>query len=145
MSEVEYDMAEITGNKTQIVPFYLWDLDLGGNNIIFGNQNNNFFTNYLNEDGLNDEFFSYRYQKLDRLSPQSRYFRPATNVTKTNFYLGVQDNYDTSGEPISNIPDSYSGKFVFGAPFYFYFGLNKGFSSMDKFIKKYVNADLIIE
>ena len=145
LSEVEYDMAEITGNKTQIVPFYLWDLDLGGNNIIFGNQNNNFFTNYLNEDGLNDEFFSYRYQKLDRLSPQSRYFRPATNVTKTNFYLGVQDNYDTSGEPISNIPDSYSGKFVFGAPFYFYFGLNKGFSSMDKFIKKYVNADLIIE
>jgi hypothetical protein len=145
VSEVSYDMAEITGNKTQIVPFYLWDLDLSGNNIIFGNQNNNFFTNTLSDDGLNDEFFSYRYQKLDRFSPQSRYFRPGTNVTKTNFYLGVQDNYDTNGEPIANIPDSYSGMFVFGAPYYFYFGLNKGYSAMDKFIKKYVNADLIIE
>jgi hypothetical protein len=103
-----------------------------------------FGTDFLQTSVDNSLLFN-RYQKLDRFSPQSRYFRPGTNITKTNFYLGVQDNYDTSGEPIANIPDSYSGMFVFGAPYYFYFGLNKGYSAMDKFIKKYVNADLIIE
>ena len=94
---------------------------------------------------LKENIFLSKGLKLELLWLSFFYALHIKNITKTNFYLGVQDNYDTSGEPIANIPDSYSGMFVFGAPYYFYFGLNKGYSAMDKFIKKYVNADLIIE
>ena len=67
---------------SQEVPFYQWNVNRNSNNdSIFGSQDNGWMTNPLYSSG--DEFFTKKYQSLDRIEPTSRYFRTnATSMTK---------------------------------------------------------------
>jgi len=66
---------------SQEVPFYQWSVNSNSNNdSIFGSQENGWRTDPINS---GDEFFTKKYQSLDRIEPTSRYFRTnATSMTK---------------------------------------------------------------
>ena len=117
--------------NSQKIPFYQWSLN--STNTIIGNQNNNYDT----DDSI---FFSNKYQTLDRLNPSSNYFQDGQG--NASLIPGTQINFDSNGNPTVNPPQGQFNKFLVGAPFYFYFGLIKGSSAMDIFIKKYVNTDI---
>jgi hypothetical protein len=128
--------------KTQTVPFYQWNLIDEEN--IFGDKNNNWKTEYPSGSGnYSQEFFNYEYQKMDRINPASRYFKP-DGINASNF-RGTIINFE-NGLPTKNLPSGYDeAPFTVGDPFHFYFGLRKGASAMDKFRIKYVNTEEIIE
>ena len=112
--------------KTQEVPFYLWTLN--DTNTIFGSDKNDWDT------GLQGSgFYKYKYQT------QSFYQAPFSNYFNTTNYgkKGYIFNSDSSGYS-TNFPPGQSNKFLVGAPFHFYFGLNKGKSSMNRYITKYI-------
>ena len=117
--------------NSQKIPFYQWSLN--STNTIIGNQNNNYDT----DDSI---FFSNKYQTLDRLNPSSNYFQDGQG--NASLIPGTQINFDSDGNPTVNPPQGQFNKFLVGAPFYFYFGLIRGSSAMDIFIKKYVNTDI---
>jgi hypothetical protein len=112
--------------KTQEVPFYLWKLD--DTNTIFGSDKNDWDTG-LQGNG----FYKYTYQT------QSFYQAPFSNYFNTTNYgkKGYIYNSDSNGNT-ANFPPGQSNKFLVGAPFHFYFGLNKGKSSMNRYITKYI-------
>ena len=124
--------------KTQEIPFYQWGLDylgqpLSNQTTIFGSQSNNWVTTI--------PFKSEQYQKLDRINP-NQYFR--ADGSDTINFRGTLLNFDNNFEPTSNIPQSsvFTEKFLVGGPHFFYFGLKKGASAMDIFIKKYVITEV---
>ena len=146
------EFNEITNVKTQVVPFYQWHdfpgYDYGGS--IFGYQSNDFYTEN-NSPTFAGGYFNYGYQKLDRFNLSSEYFKPDGGFTFT--YKGYIINFTTgttaTGElfyiPVEDEPANPTGRYTFGAPFQFYFGLKKGATAMDRFITKYVNTDLIYD
>ena len=116
------------GIKSQVVPFYQWQLTT--QNPIFGSEKNNWATDYV--DIVQDR----AYQSLDRTSlTNPNYFR--TQVSSVNdlyargyiFSVNADGTYSTTG--------ASAGRFIVGAPFHFYFGLIKGESALDKFKTKY--------
>ena len=116
------------GIKTQVVPFYQWKLN--NTNTIFGNQYNNWATD--GSDIVQDK----GYQLLDRTSLSTpNYFRPSTSSVTDLYARGYIFSVDANGN-YSQI-GATSDKFIVGAPFQFYFGLNKGKSALDKFKTKY--------
>lgn len=135
---------------SQKVPFYQWRLDIGNDTTqyIFGTQRNNWSTNPLTNNG----FFSRKYQDLDRLSPDSRYFRTNGSV-QTQYDKGYIYAVNGNNEPLNlsaNISDwelnNYEQYWItVGAPYYFYFGLYKGKSAFDRFRRKWINSEIIIE
>ena len=140
----DYNFSQIPV-KTQTVPFYQWKLDDQnyssiGQYTIFGNQNNNWVTD---SQVTPPNFFSYGYQNMDRLNPQSNYFQPDGN--NSNYFRATLINF-SNGTPTIDLPQTFNGSsFIVGAPQHFYFGLVKGGSAIDKFRIKYVNTELIIE
>jgi hypothetical protein len=141
------------GSKSQVVPFYQWGLspNTSAPNI-FGSQNNNWYTGN-NVDG-GQGFLKYRYQDMDRLLPQSRYFR-TNNTNSQSYFPGYIYSVTPSSNPLTNTFDlsplvtSWSqnapltDQFTVGAPFHFYFGLKKGKSSWDRFASKYLDLENI--
>jgi hypothetical protein len=125
--------------KTQVVPFYLWEIKANQSptDNIFGTQSNDW--------SFDD--FSYDYQGVDRLYPDSKTFQPDPNINTINYHKGwiynVNDNHINSAtgefdyKPENGIP----GKYNLGAPFYFYFGLTKGASAFDRFTTKWIDTD----
>jgi hypothetical protein len=115
---------------------------------IFGWQENDWEKGEL-DNGL----FSFKYQDLDRLNPNSRYFR--TNGSPQT-YFDKGHIYSVSGSTIGLDIDeslqywdlnSVSGKerwITVGAPFHFYFGLKRGASAFDRFKQKWINTEIII-
>ena len=64
---------------SQEVPFYQWNVNPGSPDNIFGNQDNGWKTDPIS----GNEFFTKKYQSLDRIEQSSRYFRTnATSMTK---------------------------------------------------------------
>lgn len=130
--------------KTQEVPFYEWNIIDNDEQVdlsIFGSQNNEWSRNP-------ETIFSFRYQKMDRLQPSSRYFRTnASNLTqdyKSYIYSingTTRDNqynvntWERNQSPIESI--------VTGAPFFFYFGLKKGRTSFDKFTQTWLDVETV--
>jgi hypothetical protein len=134
----------------QEVPFYQWGIQ-NTESIIFGNQRNHWYT--VGVDGL-DSFHKMRYQSLDRLLPQSRFFR-TKNQNQTSFYKGYIYSVYSNGiinassnnaqfNTITPPPTVVENVITAGNPFYFYFGLNRGASSMDRFIQKWVDTDELV-
>jgi hypothetical protein len=116
------------GIKSQVVPFYQWQLTT--QNPIFGSELNNWATDYV--DIVQDR----AYQSLDRTSLTTpNYFRTQTSSVNDLYARGyifsvnADGTYSTTG--------ASSGRFIVGAPFHFYFGLIKGESALDKFKTKY--------
>ena len=130
---------------TQKVPFYLWDIKPNtGKPNIFGSQSNDWQFNP----------FQYGYQKIDRLIQYdySYVYQPATNINQIKYHKGwiynVQSNlinpatgeFDYDPEPTS-IP---TRPYLFGAPYYFYFGLMNGASAFDRFSAKWIDTENIV-
>lgn len=122
------------GIKTQLVPFYRWQL-ANGTSTIFGNQFNNWRTN-------TSDILQYGFQSLDRmkLGAPPMYFQSTTspNVTDLNnrgyiFSVDANGNYSPSA--------AQSRSFIVGAPFHFYFGITRGNSALDKFKTKYSTVE----
>lgn len=131
--------------KTQEVPFYQWEMKSSSNNVIFGQDENEWFT-----EGIDGKvFFSYKYQQLDRLKSDSRYFRTnQSSVTKD--FKGYIYSIDSSGNYNPNVlswnrnnPDLNT--ILTGAPFYFYFGLKRGKTAFDRFGQVWLDFENIEE
>jgi hypothetical protein len=128
------------GIKSQIVPFYQWELKGGnGGDLFFGNQDNTWYTSTIITDN---------YQNLDRIKPdlaslknslnpynKERYFYNNENVLTYNNDRGYLYNDKNQAIKYGN----KKNRFLVGAPFYFYFGIKKGASALDKFKTKYLN------
>ena len=122
------------GIKTQVVPFYQWKLG-NQSGSIFGNQFNNWATNYT--DIVQDK----GYQTQDRINPVSPTYFYSRNINLNTVSgetsaRGYIFSLDASGNYSSQL-DGSDSKFTVGAPFHFYFGLIKGESALDKFKTKY--------
>jgi len=157
------DFTDIT-TKTQIVPFYQWNIfhdraDPDEGPSIFGTQSNNFITDlnkdgnyYTNSSSFPDGFFAHGYQSLDRFGNSSEYFNPDGNNTFTykGYIINYNEQVDDSGNvtgytPTFNAQTTPRYRYTFGAPFHFYFGLKQGSSAMDRFISIYVDTTVIYE
>jgi hypothetical protein len=130
---------------SQVVPFYQWQIKQNGDaDSIFGSKKNEWYS-----DILDNGFLSYRYQSLDRLNATSRYFR-GQGSTSDYFKGYIFSRNPATGELNPNV-NSQSGNFpnsrviTVGTPYHFYFGLKKGRSSFDKFYRKWINSDNIID
>ena len=122
------------GIKSQVVPFYQWEL-LGGDNNIFGSEKNNWAT-------TQDDIVSNKpYQSQDRTNPDAPTYFYSSNINLNTVSgetsaRGYIFSLDANGNYSSKLNGSNS-KFTVGAPFQFYFGVTKGQTALDKFKTKY--------
>ena len=130
ISQYTFDYLPI---KSQIVPHYKWNVNTGGT--IFGSQTNEWAT------GQNDILQNIKYQKLDRIThyPYGATFDnlpPISNLSDNmrGYLFGreaITGKYQVL-PPIQNLPA------LGGAPWYFYFGLRRGQTAINRFYTKYV-------
>lgn len=119
------------GYKTQTVPMYKWKRV--GEGSIFGSESNNWETT--------PPFYSVGYQNIDRLNDDT-YFESNIKTPSTQrpgYIYNSQPSKDPNGivtgftyDP--TIPQG-SEQFIVGAPYHFYFGLKRGRTAFDKFLK----------
>jgi hypothetical protein len=155
---------------SQEVPFYQWEIQENRGNTgdnLFGSERNDWYTNFIEQyvdDNpqllIQSSFFRYRYQSLDRLYKQSRYYRPSgfgnpNNGDFKGYIFSINRNpqlpplitpeFETAYKPQAqpNVPEARI--FQVGAPFFFYFGLKKGKTAWDRFIKKWLDFNNIVE
>jgi hypothetical protein len=131
---------------SQKVPMYQWGIEQS--NLIFGTQKNDWKGDFLDN---NTGLFSIRYQDLDRLNPDSRYFR-TDGCSQTAADVGYI--YSVSGctlgldidESVTNWEQNTlkPNWITVGAPFHFYFGLRRGASAFDRFRQKWINTEIIV-
>ena len=119
--------------NTQEVPFYQWQLNQQQVPTIFGSDTNNWNTNLIG-----GGFYKQKYQGLSfKYGSLSQYFNNLASGQKGFIY-----NSNTSGNDVA-VPPGQSNSFLVGAPYHFYFGLNKGKSSINRYITKYIlNQDV---
>lgn len=130
---------------TQSVPFYQWVIKPGGPDSIFGSQSNDWYTNTVGTD-----FFTHKYQTLDRIEQNSRYFRTNTGGSNINDYKGYIYSVDTLGNYNPNFASQdyntiFQRTITVGAPYHFYFGLKKGKTSFDRFAIKWIGFEIITD
>lgn len=117
------------GIKSQLVPFYPWKLK--NSIVIFGNEDNNWDTTGI---------VQYNYQSLDRVNPQ-QYFAGqgiVNDLNKRGYIFNVSnDTANNFSQTYKSQGPVYSSRFIVGAPFHFYFGLNQGATSLNRFKTKY--------
>ena len=128
---------------TQSVPFYQWEIKTGDTDSIFGSQSNDWYTNTVGTD-----FFTHKYQTLDRIEQNSRYFRGSTSIIKD--FKGYIYSVDSLGnyDPAPSSQDDntiYPRTITVGAPYHFYFGLKKGKTSFDRFAIKWIGFEIITD
>jgi len=120
------------GIKSQVVPFYRWQLANTATPKIFGTELNNWATNF------SDIVQGKQYQSLDRtIKP---YFQSSTvpnEIYQRGYIFSVDSNGDYNGYAPNSNNVVINSKFLVGAPFHFYFGVIKGESALDKFKTKY--------
>ena len=119
---------------SQVVPLSQWEVK--GTSSIFGNEENNW--NY-------DTIYTSKYQSLDRLNSNSRYFRnDGISVIDDKGYIYAVNSAGDLSAGVSNWehnnPDPQM--VTVGAPFHFYFGLKRGKSAYDRFRSKWVNTEI---
>lgn len=125
------------GFRDQKVPFYYWEIK--DEPKIFGNQKND----WLVKENING-IGSVNYQSVDRLNSfsvdnptyPSNTRKPSTEIPGYIYnskIVGGKIQYDLT------TPSGFQNKLMVGAPYHFYFGLKVGKTSMNKFIKTYVN------
>ena len=123
------------GIKSQLVPFYQWQLK-NGSSTIFGNQGNTWATKTA-------DIIQNNYQSLDRTGTNTKYYLNGTTVandlTARGYIYSVDGNvtsYPTVGGRYISTPQN-KDRFLVGAPYQFYFGVVKGESALDRFKTKY--------
>jgi hypothetical protein len=128
---------------SQEVPLSQWKIENGSS--IFGTDGNEWFA-----EGDAGYIYSSKYQSLDRLEANSRYFR--------NYGITIVDDkgliyaVDGAGDLIAatsawsqNTQTVDKQLVTVGAPFHFYFGLKRGASSFDRFKGKWINTEIIVD
>jgi hypothetical protein len=123
------------GIKSQYVPFYQWKLEQPSTQSIFGSEKNNWDTSTMpnNTSGI----FGYNYQSLSRRNLNTPSYFIGSNTQISDIYeRGYIFNVNNTGS-FSYNAGTYSSKFLVGAPFHFYFGINQGLTALDKFKTKY--------
>jgi hypothetical protein len=128
-------ISDYLGTKSQQVPYYGWTNQTWNNGglTIFGTQKNNWETG---EDGR--PFFKQNYQSLDRL--KTPMFLDSSGLIQNRkgyvFQRNIAGDYVPKNASVPN-----NKKTIVSAPWYFYFGLKKGKSAMDKFVQVYVTVE----
>jgi hypothetical protein len=118
---------------SQEVPLSQWAIENAAS--IFGNESNRWDT---------DTIYKSKYQSLDRLDINSRYFRNnGISVVDDKGYIYA---VNTSGGLSASVSDWIKNPgetqlVTVGAPFHFYFGLKRGKSSFDRFRSKWVDTE----
>jgi len=132
---------------SQVVPLSQWEIR--DTAYIFGIQSNNWEFEYNGS-----EIFSHKYQSLDRVNPNSRYFR-TRNTNETQYFKGYIYAVKNVNLPVPHIELSASSSdwdkssispqlVTTGAPFHFYFGLRRGASAYDRFRTKWINTSNVV-
>ena len=132
---------------SQVVPLSQWEII--DTPYIFGIQSNNWVFEYNG-----GEIFSHKYQSLDRVNPNSRYFR-TRNTNATQYFKGYIYAVKNVNLPVPHIElSAASGDWdknsvapqlvTTGAPFHFYFGLKRGASAYDRFRTKWINTNNVV-
>jgi len=118
--------------NTQLVPTYQWSSTTTSS--IFGSDTNDWNTNVLSNGG----FYSQLYQNFSFNPPTTPYFNPSTTGRRGYIY-----NQTPQGLANPNWPAGTQQSFIVGGPNHFYFGLNKGKSAINRYIKAYIlNQDV---
>lgn len=153
LGATSYCSFEYLPIKTQNVPFYQWGIVNTSDPNIFGTQKNYWYTDGISVSGPITPYHQFGYQSQDRLNSNSRYFR-GTNISQTKYYKGYIYSVDGNGDivaksnPIQNIWSQNTPipeAITVGGPFYFYFGLKRGASAMDRFMQKWVDTEFIVD
>jgi len=138
------------GVFSQEVPFYQWNIDDNSeDDNIFGSEDNNWYTK--NDIQQSNSFLKYKYQSMDRIAQQCRYFRPVNQSNQSNVKGHIYSVTQTTPTQLSpEIADWQTNSFgptpraiTVGAPFHFYFGLKKGKTAWDRFAKKWLDLENI--
>ena len=127
-------IADYLGTKSQEVPFYKWSNNawLEGEPTIFGNQDNEWYTY-----GGNSIVDSKKYQELDRrLEP---FFKGNNDLLQNAYGYIYQRNPDGTYNKVPTTPTNE--RTLTSAPWYFYFGLKRGKTAMDKYIQQYLGTE----
>lgn len=109
----------------QEVPFYSWEVN---GTTLFGDQENRWVT------GPNT-ILSAKYQEQS-FNGVTDY--PYPDVGGGTGYLYNRNALNPNLDEMANTNTSHPGRFRVGSPFYFYFGLKRGKSAMNRFINKYI-------
>jgi hypothetical protein len=81
----------------------------------------------------NGSFYYQKYQNFSFNPPTTPYFNPSTTGRR-----GYIFNQTPQGLSNPNWPAGTQQSFVVGGPNHFYFGLNKGKSAINRYIKAYI-------
>ncbi len=108
---------------------YKWVKDGGTQpQTILGSEDNEWYTSF----DANNGYYTAPYQFMSFNTTD--YFQ-STNGPSTGYIY----NYNNSGVPtFAPSVNQTSNRFVVGAPYHFYFGLNKGKSALNRYITKYL-------
>jgi hypothetical protein len=110
--------------SSQEVPFYGWKTE---DDNLFGTELNKWIT---------DTFITAKYQ--DEIFDGSLTDYPYTDLGNGYGYLYNQDNIDPELDKKANTNSTHPTYYRVGSPFHFYFGLKRGKSALNRFIKKFV-------
>jgi hypothetical protein len=113
--------------NTQVVPTYQWSSST--TSTIFGSDTNDWVTDVL----ANGSFYYQKYQNFSFNPPTTPYFNPSTTGRR-----GYIFNQTPQGLSNPNWPAGTQQSFIVGGPNHFYFGLNKGKSAINRYIKAYI-------
>ena len=126
-------IADYLGTKSQEVPFYTWYNNGWGNPSqpsIFGNQDNTWSSSKFTYSA-----YKQKYQSIDRLNALM-FIGGNGYIQDLTGYI-FQRNAQGGNEP-AILPGTLNETTLTSAPWYFYFGLKKGASAMDKFTQLYI-------
>lgn len=133
------------GINSQLTPHYKWKVNtgepvatLGNTPFMFGNETNDWIS------GPSD-IIKIKYQEMDRLSSGYPLYNTIVNNYNATGYL-----YGNNSNTIATTNYNYSAnilpadkQILVGAPWYFYFGLNRGKTAINKFYTKYIGGNNI--
>ena len=122
-------------SKTQIVPYYMWSIkdkvDDEGNvtdGKLFGTEFNSWDTDYI---------FSSKYQGDDFFNSNAPYMKPNYGYGRGHIFNRSLNDPSLDAGPISS-NNTNQNRYKVGSPFYFYFGLKRGKSAINRYITKYI-------
>lgn len=121
---------DYTAVNSQLTPHYKWHLYPGGT--LFGTSLNEWVTSP-------SEIFSVKYQEIDRLnSPYPKWNEIPNQYNARGYMYGDDSDIFTETDYNYTAQTIRGHKIPGGAPWYFYFGLKKGKTAMNKFITTYM-------
>ena len=109
--------------NSQVIPYYMWTVKDNG---LFGTEQNTWQTEYI---------FSSVYQGDDFYNGVGKYMKPDGGYGYGHIYNKISSDPEYDSHPVNN-PNS--NNFKVGNPFQFYFGLRRGKTAMNRYIKKYI-------